>query len=203
MIDPAVKTALAFCVLLAGVCAALLFRRDPAQPAPAVPQPAEQLLIHPQAEPHVGEVPAEAPGRTSPAAQRTASRAAGRAATIVPPSDRLEPPPALADSYPRSARLAGARWGMSMDMVLPADAASDDTARTHTIVDGDTLAALAQRYLGSAARAMEIYEANRDVLTSPALLPIGSELKIPPRRVPSAGASVRPSDGSMVVPPPI
>ena len=41
--------------------------------------------------------------------------------------------------------------------------------------------ALAERYLGSAARAEEIYQANRDVLRDPKLLPIGVELKLPPR----------------------
>jgi nucleoid-associated protein YgaU len=50
---------------------------------------------------------------------------------------------------------------------------------THKIIDGDTLASLAERYLGSASRAMEIYEANRNVLANPALLPIDVELKIP------------------------
>ncbi len=39
---------------------------------------------------------------------------------------------------------------------------------------------MAQRYLGRADRSVEIYEANKDVLSSPALLPIGAVLKIPP-----------------------
>ena len=41
-------------------------------------------------------------------------------------------------------------------------------------------AALAERYLGPASRAGEIFAANRDVLFDPKLLPIGVELKIPP-----------------------
>jgi nucleoid-associated protein YgaU len=49
----------------------------------------------------------------------------------------------------------------------------------HRIVDGDTLPQLAQRYLGSAERQGEIFEANRGVLSSPDLLPIGAMLKIP------------------------
>ena len=50
----------------------------------------------------------------------------------------------------------------------------------HKIVDGDTLPLLAERYLGSASRAMEIYQANRDVLSDPNILPLhGAELKIP------------------------
>jgi nucleoid-associated protein YgaU len=49
----------------------------------------------------------------------------------------------------------------------------------HRIVDGDTLAGLAQRYLGSSARFREIYDANRDQLPGPDLLPIGVEVRIP------------------------
>lgn len=67
-----------------------------------------------------------------------------------------------------------------MEMMLPV-ATSPDAPRTHKVVDGDTLAALAERYLGSSARAQEIYEANREALRDPMLLPIGVELKLPPR----------------------
>jgi nucleoid-associated protein YgaU len=49
----------------------------------------------------------------------------------------------------------------------------------HRVIDGDTLPALAQRYLGDASRAVEIFEANRDVLADPELLPIGAILKMP------------------------
>ena len=65
--------------------------------------------------------------------------------------------------------------------MLPITAPADQTAQTHRVVDGDTLPALAERYLGSAARAEEIYRANRDVLSDPGLLPIGADLKLPPR----------------------
>ncbi len=68
-----------------------------------------------------------------------------------------------------------------MEMMLPAASLADNTAHLHTVVDGDTLATLAERYLGSSARAEEIYQANRDVLRDPKLLPIGVELKLPPR----------------------
>lgn len=54
----------------------------------------------------------------------------------------------------------------------------ETTYVVHRIVDGDTLSRLAQRYLGSSKRFLEIYEANRDRLQSPDLLPIGLELRI-------------------------
>lgn len=53
--------------------------------------------------------------------------------------------------------------------------------RTHVVIDGDTLARLAGRYLDDAQRAPEIYRLNCDVLSNPDLLPIGVELRIPLR----------------------
>jgi hypothetical protein len=53
--------------------------------------------------------------------------------------------------------------------------------RSHIVVDGDSLAKLAGRYLDDPHRASEIYELNRDRLNDPELLPIGVELAIPPR----------------------
>ncbi|HEV3136982.1 MAG TPA: LysM peptidoglycan-binding domain-containing protein [Pirellulales bacterium] len=57
----------------------------------------------------------------------------------------------------------------------------------HKIADGDTLSKLAATYLEGSDRYLEIFELNRDVLTSPDLLPIGRELRIPPRRDKPAG----------------
>jgi nucleoid-associated protein YgaU len=60
--------------------------------------------------------------------------------------------------------------------------------QTYTIVDGDTLPNLAQRYLGRADRYLELYQYNRDVLSNPEVLPIGAQLRIPSRvAVPSDG----------------
>jgi nucleoid-associated protein YgaU len=64
---------------------------------------------------------------------------------------------------------------------------------THKIVDGDTLQKLAQRYLGSADHYVDLYQYNRDVLKNPEVLPIGIDLRIPPKfMLPPAGGS----DGS-------
>lgn len=73
--------------------------------------------------------------------------------------------------------------GPSSDVTPPpwpalADA---DEPRKHIVIDGDSLARLAGRYLDDPRRAAEIYEMNRSVLRDPELLPIGVELVIPPR----------------------
>ena len=75
-------------------------------------------------------------------------------------------------------------------MAAPRPAATrlEESVRVHRIVDGDTLASLARRYLGDAARAGEIFEANRDVLPSPEALPIGAAVRIPPRCSPAREA---------------
>jgi nucleoid-associated protein YgaU len=180
MMDPAVKTALAFCVLLAGICAAMLFRRDPGG-APTASNAAELLLIRQQTAALSSGLPLNQSGRSPAWQSPTGASASSRAATVLTPSDHREPPPQLADSYPQVDRPASSRWGKSMEMVLPMATPTDEATRLHKIVDGDTLAALAERYLGSADRAREIFEANRSVLTDPELLPIGVELTIPPR----------------------
>jgi nucleoid-associated protein YgaU len=84
--------------------------------------------------------------------------------------------PALAQSFPGS----NGRSTLETPQVLPLGPASlGQSSPTHRIVDGDTLAQLANRYLGSADRWRELYDFNRDVLTNPELLPIGAELRIP------------------------
>lgn len=56
----------------------------------------------------------------------------------------------------------------------------------HIVTDGDTLALLAERYLGDASRARELFELNTDRLEEPDVLPIGLVLRTPdrPRRLP-------------------
>ena len=51
--------------------------------------------------------------------------------------------------------------------------------RSHIVHEGDTLERIADRYLGDAGRAIEIFDLNRDILENPHLLRIGAELKIP------------------------
>lgn len=160
MTDPAVKAALALCILIGGVCASMLFRHDS---PPADPRIEENALLRYRAELELQRqrenpeaLPRAAPRRT--------------VATTSTPFGSVEPPPSLARDYPEA----------EMKMMLPAEPPANQP-RTHTVVDGDTLASLADRFLGSPARAQELFEANRDAIHDPALLRIGIELKIPPR----------------------
>lgn len=70
--------------------------------------------------------------------------------------------------------------------------------RTHVVTDGDTLPMLAERYLGDAGRAQEIYQLNQDRLQHPDLLPIGIILRTPqaPARRVQAQSSTVPNAAS-------
>jgi nucleoid-associated protein YgaU len=54
------------------------------------------------------------------------------------------------------------------------------TARTYTVVKGDSLSKIAQRLLGDADRWREIHDANRDQIRDPDLIQPGQVLKLPP-----------------------
>jgi nucleoid-associated protein YgaU len=58
---------------------------------------------------------------------------------------------------------------------------SEQATRQHRIVEGESLESIAERHLGSATRASEIFQWNRDRLQQPDLLPLGIYLRIPPR----------------------
>ncbi len=53
------------------------------------------------------------------------------------------------------------------------------TGTTHTIREGDTLQSIASEYYGSASRYLDIYLANRHLLSNPGRLPQGTEIRIP------------------------
>jgi nucleoid-associated protein YgaU len=161
--------------MLVGLGLALFFRRPSAETDLAIPVQSDPLVLRKQPDPRtfaVGESSAAA-SQPSPAAPRAPRRLSP---TIVTPTEQPAPPPELPKSYPDSSQPASTRWGTSLSQMLPETASAPPT---HKIIDGDTLPSLAERYLGSASRAMEIYEANRNVLANPQELTIGLELKIP------------------------
>ena len=60
-----------------------------------------------------------------------------------------------------------------------ASSAASTANRRHTVVKGDTLFSLAQKYYGNRSRWRDIYAANRDQLPSENSLRLGMEIKIP------------------------
>jgi nucleoid-associated protein YgaU len=181
MNDPAVKFALAICILIGGLFIAIVFRPVISMPAGTIAEMNTPLSLQHQQLP-LPTPPPEQSLATMPSADQqlsarpTSSPSPTVLSTLGPPQPGPNSPP----RYPVYSSTNSARWGMPLDM-MPTVARPADGPQVHKIVDGDTLEALAARYLGSAARAMEIFQANRDVLADPELLPIGVELKIPAR----------------------
>jgi nucleoid-associated protein YgaU len=163
-------------VMLTGLGLALFFRRPSAEADLPIPMQTDPLVLRKQPDLRSFAV-TESSAACQPRLLSEAPLEPRRASpTIVVPTDQPAPPPELPKSYPGNGQPASTRWGTSLREMLPETASSP---ATHKIIDGDSLALLAERYLGSASRAMEIYEANRDVLAHPEILPIGAELKIP------------------------
>lgn len=107
--------------------------------------------------------------------------ARSRADSFSAPFDNT---PSLFDQSERGSAQGSSEWGngaweSATVAFPPVSPRSASKPIWHVVADGDSLAKLAERYLGDAHRAREIYEANREAITSPDLLPIGAELRIP------------------------
>ncbi|HTE04724.1 MAG TPA: LysM peptidoglycan-binding domain-containing protein [Planctomycetota bacterium] len=88
----------------------------------------------------------------------------------------------VADARPAKAPAAKPVTPLTATPDKPAAAAAPvarAAGRTHTVVKGDTLGAIAKTYLGSTAKADELYTANKDVLKSKDDLKLGQVLRIP------------------------
>lgn len=99
--------------------------------------------------------------------------------TARDPLQRLAPPPPLPATFGTSP-LEGSDWQPAV-MPHALQFSPEARARPYRLRDGDTLESLAERFLGDAGRAEEIFEANRQVLAHPDLLPVGKTIMIPPR----------------------
>ena len=127
------------------------------------------------------------PGGVATEPVRRASGARNRRALQVPtlaPTSPAFGARSSADSpsrYERDVSPIGTLFGPVPAEESSVALAAIDRDRWHTLEDGDTLAELAVRYLGDAGRWQEIYDANRDVLLEPDVLPLGRRLRIPPR----------------------
>jgi nucleoid-associated protein YgaU len=171
--DQRIRLLAAATVMLVGLGLAMAFRRPTAETELPISMQTDPLVLRKQPDartlaaakplPQHSPSPSPAePSRTSP--------------TVVTPSEQPAAPPELPRYFPAASQPFSARWGASLSEMLPETASAPPV---HKVVDGDTLALLAERYLGSASRAMEIFEANRNVLEDPQVLTIGMDLKIP------------------------
>ena len=170
-------------IVLVGLCAAWPFRQVQRRWPPSAPVAAslELTLRRPDAPLELAPRSDISPavGLESTAAATAPSQA--RSLTSLHTSDltNLAPPPALPVSFqPSNASPAPNDW-------RPEQAARPirppGKKHPYRLRDGDTLEKIAERMLGSRERAAEIFDANRDVLTRPDLLPVGVTIIVPPR----------------------
>lgn len=79
---------------------------------------------------------------------------------------------------------SGRRTPVLADSRIPDDNSGqveggEETPRRYTVVAGDTLTRISRKVYGTESRWMDIYQANRDTLSSPNALQVGQELRIP------------------------
>lgn len=91
------------------------------------------------------------------------------------------------DAQVKSGTEFGVYLNQSISLPRYAEANTEDNypppasgdGRTYTVRPGDTLSKIAIRFYGSSRRYMEIYDANRDVMSSPTNVKVGQVLRIP------------------------
>ncbi|MEM8677712.1 MAG: hypothetical protein AAGF97_00025 [Planctomycetota bacterium] len=165
-------------ILLGIVISVLAFgrRKEPRVPE-APPEQAETLVLRHRydlsnpaqttAEPpsprgarysELAPITSNTPAPTSTGSPSASSSGWGQLVALPPPSKPTQPPTAAPPSFPQR---------------------RPQTFKTHRIVEGDSLPELAAQYLGSPDRYLELFEANRALLTQPDVLPLGERLVIP------------------------
>jgi nucleoid-associated protein YgaU len=97
----------------------------------------------------------------------------------------IRPAAQLARDLPDVAAAPDPRAASARDASDASDAeatyrpAASEPAREHVVAENETLADIALRYYGDAARADDLYAANRDRIRDPAQLHAGQKLIIP------------------------
>ena len=91
------------------------------------------------------------------------------------------PPPPLLDSQAPPPPVAAWAAAPSPLHAAPAtDIAVDLMPATYVVRDGDDLTSISTRFYGHPGAAVAVWQANRDIIPDPNLLPIGAELRLPP-----------------------
>jgi len=203
MSDRQAKFRLVLIVVAAGIGTAMLFRRpasssstehtfEPLVLVETVAPPPEPVEPPPVVTPHLlGAIESEEP----PAVRVQAEPVAAVLPEVVSHDILPEPAQPAVTSQVSVQSPPEVATAPSMQPLPPTSVGElpppngQGVARVHVARNGDTLSQLAALYLGSARRYRELFEANRDVLKRPDLLPVGVVLKIPAAPVEQAPAT--------------
>lgn len=176
------KIALASGIVLTGLVGATLFRKPPRTAAPSEAEPPQLDRLTtclPPDNPYGAarlsdQIDPVAAAEQSAAEKSPTEPSAGEQSAADRPSTASQ-----VEMRPQSDRSQDRPAGEFTAAQREPGQPSPRRRRMHRVRDGDTLSSLADEYLGSSSRYLEIYEANRRRLSSPDLLPIGAELEIP------------------------
>lgn len=174
------RIALVACVVVLGTAAAWRFRKAPEMTTPIAERGSGLLLRD-------GGTIAAGDGVWRPLSSPRARPKSPLASIGVGDLSGAATPPLPIPHALRRGPVVHENDGGAAAIGLFESSPADGEPVLHVVVDGDTLASLAQRYLGSAARAEEILRANRRALVNPEILPIGVTLEIPGRTHPASG----------------
>jgi hypothetical protein len=131
---------------------------------------------------------------TASAAPAPAATTPVRAPESVAAAPLATTPPQVPDRYQSFLPGPTDPFESAVERKAPQRGGSQPRYRRHVIRDGDTLAGLAERYLGDPARQNEILALNREALRASDVLPIGTVLRIPP--APASGSTAAPTSTS-------
>ena len=172
------KIATAAGVFMAGLAVAMLFRHDGSRVGAAPPEDFNHLVLRGRMDLDAPIAPAATSSSTETVNSSSVGSLVSATSTAGGGSNKTATIPGALSS---SATSQPYTWPMPKQSVATVPVSPSKPLRRHRITDGDTLVSLADRYLDTVDRANEIYELNREVLPGPGLLPIGTEIKLPPR----------------------
>lgn len=182
--------------LATGLCAAWPFRHDspPVARPPAAAIPLELTLRRQDVMLHASGGNENSPA-TGLEASTISSRTPAARKLQLTSLENLGPPPELPVAFQPQSEPAEPMAKTPDEARAEALSTTNRFARprSYRLRDGDTLEKLAERFLGSRDRATDIFEANRETLARPDLLPVGTTITIPPR---VGAAKLTPSSSS-------
>jgi nucleoid-associated protein YgaU len=170
-----------------------------AERPPAGPWLMPEESLPPPVMPRADYAPPPPPDRLPPVVPAVAAEAPGLNGTYR--STLQVPPPPLLDSQAMPPSAAAWTTAAPASRAV-AGAAPAAIASTYVIRDGDDLASIAARFYGHPGAASSLWEANRDRIASPDLLPIGAEIRLPPPWTVQGTAASGLSGGRSIEPPP-
>lgn len=178
---------------------------DVPPPAPASPAAPQAWMVPDAALPPPVELrgdyaPPPPPGRLPAVPASLGAEGPGMNGTYR--STLAVPPPPLLDSQAPPPAISGAEQPRSPAMMPGMMVGGAAPPAAYAIRDGDDLTGISVRFYGHPAAAAAVWEANRDVIPDPTLLPIGATLRMPPPwsipGLPGAAAEA----GRVIEPPP-